>query len=198
MRLGYLFLRSRMTGPSLACLLGVTAVTWQWAWWVKQDPGILFLIVVMTPLAAATVIGVSCRSPFGEAERTAGRWLPALRLGHLAGLLLLGGGALAVVGRGWAEPDGELALVRNVAGLAGLAFLAARVVGGGLSWIAPLGYVVLAFFVGGAGENELPRWAWVVQPAAHEPSRYWAAGLLAAGLLAIAFAGARESPDAVE
>ena len=43
-------------------------------------------IPMIIEAGAAVVIAVTTHSPFGEAERTAGRWLPFLRLGAVLAL----------------------------------------------------------------------------------------------------------------
>jgi hypothetical protein len=65
---------------------------------------------------AASVIAVTAHSPFGETERSAGRWLPYLRLLAaiaLAGLAIL---ALQLGAVGENLNDGIAVLARNVIG----------------------------------------------------------------------------------
>ena len=101
--------------------------------------------------AAAAAIGVVTRSPFGEPERGTGRWLPVLRLGAAVALTAAAFGALAA-GSAAAHLDyGYLGLLRDLAGMTGIALLAAAVVGGSLCWIGPLGYWMLAAYAIGPG-----------------------------------------------
>ena len=86
--------------------------------------------------AAAAAIGVVSRSPFGEPERATGRWLPFLRLGTAAALTAAALAALAA-GSAAAHLDyGYLGLLRDLAGMTGIALLTAAVIGGGLCWAA--------------------------------------------------------------
>jgi hypothetical protein len=67
------------------------ALHWHWAFnsgpYAQQVP-------MITEAGAASVITVTARSPFGETERSAGRWLPYLRL--LAAIALTGLAILAL------------------------------------------------------------------------------------------------------
>jgi hypothetical protein len=92
------------------------------------------------------VIAVATRSPFGDPERVTGRWLPYLRL---ATVVLLVGAAVATLAAGAAAahlPGGTLPVLRNVAGATGIGLLAAALAGGGLAWIGPMAYIIVAEF----------------------------------------------------
>ena len=197
MRLASLYLRSRLTGPAAAILLAVGALAWGLVRLAKGEPMAVYLALALMPLAAAVVVGASARSPFGDIERTASYPLPAMRLGHLAGLLLLGALSLALAGADWRWEAPGWVLARNLLGYAGLAFLGARVLGVGLSWVPPLAYGVLSVAIGvigqtDDGETAFARWAWPLHPAAHRPSALLALSLLAAGIALVALLGARD------
>ena len=159
MRLAALYLRSRRAGRAALTLLAVAPVAWALTWLlVSQTPygvgrGGLTLLLVFGSLAVACVVGASAGSPFDEAERVTARPLSPLRLGHLVGLLLCSAFFLSVAllafdleGARPAYP--LLVLLRNLAGLVGLALLAAGVAGARLSWVPPfalaLAYPTLA------------------------------------------------------
>ncbi len=89
---------------------------------------VLVPVLLFVPLAAACVIGVSTRSPFGDLEQTSARSLLALRFPHLAGLLVWGALALFLAATAWRLPQAELILARTLLGLVILAFLAAPTV----------------------------------------------------------------------
>ncbi len=192
MRLIWLYLRSRLAGHALAHLAVLAALG---GFGLRKSAGeetLIMLLLIVVPLAAAAVIGAGTRSPFGDVEEAAGRWLPALRFGQLAGLVLLAAAGLAAVAVRWGVDDSEWSLVRNLAGFTGLALLAARFVGGGLSWVAPLaysGYLFLEYLRERTGES---RWAWAAQTADDGTARAIAFALLVAGLAAVIPAGARE------
>lgn len=82
--------------------------------------------------AAAAIVAVTTRSPFGESERATGKWLPYLRLGAAVGLTVAAFAALVAGASGADLLGGTVALLRNVAGIAGVGLLFAAVIGGSL------------------------------------------------------------------
>ena len=192
MRRVALFLRSRITGRAVALLVASAAITWLWLLWDSSSGKTAVFLPVAMPLLAATTIGACTRSPFGEQETTAGFPIGALRGSHLLGLLALAALTLALAVSGWAVKDSAWLLVRNLAGLTGLALVAAAVVGAGLSWIAPLAYAIVAL---GAEDGGYPSlWVWPVLAATDRVAGLIALALLALGLLLVAHAGARDQP----
>ena len=89
---------------------------------------------------AAAVIAVTAHSPFGQTERSAGPWLPYLRL--LAAIALTGLAILALQlgAAGENLNDGIAVLARNVIGFTGLGLLCSLVTGGLLAWTLPMGH----------------------------------------------------------
>ena len=171
--------------------------------------------LTLAPLFVACLIGACAGSPFGEPERTAALPLPTLRLGHLVGLIVMAIGCLLVANAAfpWFEPPveeitwwratnaGEVAqaLGRNVLVFTGIALLGARLLGAGLAWVGPLGYGMLSLVVlmlareDDAGELLVPAWALPVLPGADGSAMLAAAGLLLAGLAAVARSGASDA-----
>lgn len=192
-RLLLLYLRARRTGVALAALLCSAALTWTLLG-CTSDPRLTTLIVIILPLAPAAIVGVALRSPFGEAERTAGSPLPALRCGHLVGLLLVAGLALAAANRAATGPDVDWLLVRNAAGYSGLALLGGRVAGAAHSWLAPLGYGLVAAVAPGTSLPHAGAWRWPGQPP-DEGAATIAATLLIVGLAVGIRYGARPMDD---
>jgi hypothetical protein len=191
-RLWLLYLRSRLAFPALAGLLAIAALGWivGQRWGYQSD---LFLIATITvPLAAAAVICVTIGSPFGEVEQSLSRPLVGIRLGHLLALLLVAAVVLTVTATAWPGGDVEWRFVRNLLGLTGLGLLFARVLGGRLLWVAPLGFAMLSLFQRGVASGEAADWAWVVQPADRQPAALLAIGLLLAGLALASRFGARD------
>ena len=92
----------------------------------------------------ASVIAVTTYSPFGEPERATGRWLPYLRFGTAGALTGIAVGLLSAGAAAAHLPGGTLDVVRNVAGMTGIGLISAAVIGGGLSWIGPMAYLVLS------------------------------------------------------
>jgi hypothetical protein len=97
---------------------------------------VMFPLIVAT--AAAVAVSVTTYSPLGVPERVAGRGLPWLRLGTV--LVTVGGacGALALGAVGGHLAIGVPALLRDLAGLTGIALLTAALLGAGLSWTGPM------------------------------------------------------------
>ena len=92
----------------------------------------------------ASVIAATTYSPFGEPERATGRWLPYLRFGTAVALTGIAVGLLSAGAAAAHLPGGTLDVLRNVAGMTGIGLLSAAVIGGGLSWIGPMAYLVLS------------------------------------------------------
>jgi hypothetical protein len=150
-------------------------------------------LVVVIEAGAAVIIAVTTHSPFGEPERVAGRLLPWLRLG---GTLALTGVAVAMLAAGSAAarlPGGDLAAFRNVAGLVGIGLLSATIVGGGLAWIGPMAYLAAAEFALTSAAS--PVWIWPARPPHDNGATLCAVAVFAAGTLATAIRGARDSAD---
>jgi hypothetical protein len=173
-----------------ACAVGLrVALHWSWDSYGALQLPLLF------EAAAAAVIGVTAASPLGDPERATGRWLPFLRLGGALALTAVAAAALAAAGTGAHLAGGSLDVVRNLAGLAGLSLLCAAVVGGGLSWAAPLAYLmagIYALYSDWHGPAITTPWLWPGRPP-HDAGAAICAGLvLAAGMAAVAVRGARD------
>jgi hypothetical protein len=141
--------------------------------------------------AAAAVIGVVSRSPLGEPERATGRWLPLLRLGAATALTAVAFGVLAAGSAARTWTTGYLALPRDLAGMTGIALLAAALAGGGLSWVGPLAFwMVAAYAVGAAWATP---WIWPGRPPQDRGAALCAALVFAVGAVVITVRGARDS-----
>jgi len=126
-------------------------------------------------------------SPFGETERSAGRWLPYLRLFAavaLTGVAIL---ALQLGAAGQSLNDGILVLARNVIGFTGLGLLCSLVTGGLLAWILPMGY--MAFCQYALLEAWTAPWTWPVRPPADRGAWICASVAFAGGLLLLTIFG---------
>jgi hypothetical protein len=176
----------------LTCLLVVAAcaVALRTALhWLPRSGVFAQQIPLTIEAGAAAVIGVTAGSPFGEPERATGRWLPYLRL---AAAVVLAAGAFGALAAGSAAQHldgGTLALLRDLAGLTGIAFLAGAVLGGGLSWIGPLGYLAVTMLAL-TGHWTTP-WIWPAR-SPHDHGAAICAGLVfAAGVVVVTVRGAR-------
>lgn len=175
--------------PMAACA-GILRVALA-AHWVTAAGASTRQLPVLLEAAVATVIAIATHSPFGESERAGGRWLPWLRLG--AAVLLTGAaiGLLLAGAAGAGLPDGTLAVVRNVAGIAGIGLGFAAVTGGLLAWVGPVGYAVVAEIA--IGQPWTSPWMWPTRAASDRGGALCAALVFAAGLAVTALRGARDS-----
>ena len=189
-RLTILFLRSRMAVPALLVLTAIATAA-GFALDASNYADLTLLLRMTAPLAAAVVVGVAVRSPFGEAERTASQPLPPLRLTHLALLLACGGGGFALASL--LPDDGSLGmLLRNGAGFVGLALIGTRLLGTAVSWLLPLAYGGAVFIAYLAQPDRDRWWRWPLQPADDGSALAIALGLLVAGLAIVVLTGARD------
>ena len=194
-RLVVLFLRSRQSGLALVIILAAALATW--IGFTQADrAGPTRYLAVFAPIVPAVVLAVSAQTPFGEAERTAGRSLPLLRAGHLGGLLLWGGLLLALSGTTEPLPGTVGILLRDAAASAGIALLGARLLGPAASWLPAVAYSV-AVCVGLL--RDVPASAWWMWPARHAgdgPALVFATALLVAGLTVVAWHGPHDHSGA--
>jgi len=144
---------------------------------------------------AAAAITVTTASPLGEPERVTGRWLPYLRLAAALVLTAAAAAALAAAGTGAHLAGGTLEVLRNVAGITGIGLLCAAVLGGGLAWTGPTGYLlagVYALYTQWHGPALTTPWLWPARPA-HDLGAALCAGLVfTAGIAVITVRGARD------
>jgi hypothetical protein len=194
LRLVRLYLVSRRAPGALALLAGFGVLLWAalfWHWNVAGGAAAAMAIPLIVQAGAAAVIAVTCYGPFGEPERATGRWLPYLRLGAAVALTAAAVGALLAGATGGSLPGGDLALLRNVAGITGTGLLSAAVLGGLLAWAGPMAYLVLTESMLAAGRTS--PWVWPTLPPHDLGAALCAAGVFAAGAALIMLRGPRES-----
>jgi hypothetical protein len=190
-RLAWLHLRSRRApGAVLALAVCGGALRAVLYWHLTPSGGALSQQVPMIIAAgAAVVITVTTHSPFGEAERATGRWLPVLRLGAVLALSGVAIGLLQLGVTGVGLGGGVLMLARNVIGITGIGLLTSLVTGGLLAWILPLGYLGFAEYA--LVEAWRNPWTWPARPPADRGAWICAALVFAVGLGAFTLRGAR-------
>jgi hypothetical protein len=147
-------------------------------------------IPLIIEAGCAAVIGVTTRSPFGEPERATGRWLRWLRLASCVALTAIAVGALAAGSAAAHLAGGAAGLARDLAGLTGIALLAAAAAGGGLAWIGPVAYLAITL-PALAGHWTTP-WIWPARPPHDRGAAMCAALIFAAGVAVITARGARD------
>jgi uncharacterized RDD family membrane protein YckC len=88
-------------------------------------------------------------------------------------------------------PGGDLALLRNVGGMAGIGLLAAVLLGGSFAWTGPMAYLLIT--EGAFAHRSTTPWIWATR-LPHDRGGAICAGLvLAAGLVLFTVRGPRES-----
>ena len=190
-RLAWLHLRSRrVPGAVLAlavCAAALMAVL-RWHLNLNGSAGSQEIPMIIAA-GAAVVITVTTHSPFGEAERATGRWLPVLRFGAVIALTGVAIGLLQLGVAGVSLTGGVMQLARNVIGITGIGLLTSLVTGGLLAWILPLGYLGFAEYA--LIEAWRNPWTWPARPPTDPGAWICAALVFAVGLLAFTVRGAR-------
>jgi hypothetical protein len=194
LRLARLHLAGRRAPAALAAVVACAValrVALHWPW---DSYGALQLPLIFETGCAAA-IAVTIASPFGEPERATGRWLPFLRLGAALALTAAAAGALAAAGIGTHLAGGNVEMLRNLAGLAGIGLLCAAVLGGALAWTGPTVYLIIgvyALYTQWHGPAITTPWIWPARPG-HDIGAAICAGLVfAAGMVLITVRGARD------
>ena len=189
-RLAWLHLRSRRV-PTAVLALAVCGVALRAVLrWHLMSGGVLAQQGPMViECGAAVLIAMTTHSPFGEAEKVTGRWLPYLRLGGALALTGIAIGALQLGVTGASQPGGILMLARNVIGVAGIGLVASLFTGGLLAWIPAFAYLGFAEFALNSEWNN--PWTWPVRPPDDRGAWICATLVFAIGLAAITLRGPR-------
>jgi hypothetical protein len=190
LRMAWLFAVSRRVPVALGLLLALGALLWcalHWRWNIAGGPAAQEVIPLTVEAGSACIIAVSTYGPFGETEQATGRWLPYLRLGAALILSAAAFGALAAGGSAGALPGGAGALLRDLAGFAGLGLLSAAALGGAFGWTGPLAYLLVTE-VALTGNPTTP-WVWAGRPPADLGAALCAAVVFGAGVGAVAVLG---------
>jgi hypothetical protein len=191
-RLLLLHLVSRRVPATVAALAAcgvMLRVALHWHWISATGPDAEALPVIIEG-AAAAVIAVATASPFGEPERATGRWLPYLRLADALVLTLTAVGVLAAGMAAAGLPGGTDAMLRNVAGLAGLSLLSSAAAGAMLAWIGPMVFALVADYA--ILQAWTTPWIWPARPPHDRGAALCAALAFALGLAVTTLHGARD------
>lgn len=190
-RLTWLHMRSRrVPGGVVALVVSGAALhaALQGHWTFSAGP-YSQQIPLIIEAGAASAIAVTAHSPFGEAERATGRWLPYLRLLVAVGLTGLAIAVLALGVAGENLTEGILVLARNVIGITGIGLVTSLVTGGLLAWTLPMGY--MAFCQYALLEGWTAPWTWPVRPPSDRGAWIAACAVYAAGLAVFTLRGPR-------
>ncbi|WP_221349617.1 hypothetical protein [Streptomyces beigongshangae] len=184
-----LYARSRQVPASLAAVLVSTAAVWA----LTRDGGgpadpktSVFVLVAGVTAASA---GLGGQDP--ALDRTAAiDWRPrravhVLLVGSVVAAVLLAARAAG------ADPAPAAFVVRDSAGLAGLAALGAVVCGAQYAWTLPVSWLSFSVLVPAPASVPMEAAAWMVMPPGTTTATWTAVTLAVTGTAAYAFAGPR-------
>jgi hypothetical protein len=184
-----LYLRSRQVPAAAAGLLVAVCGARLLAWHSWSPP---FASLAVTAGVAVAAIGLSGQDV--DLDRTAALPWPIRRLTHLMVIGVVAGAVVLAVQRMGGAPVGTWLVIRDSAGAAGLAGLAATVAGGQFGWTIPLLWFAVALFV-----PETPPVstgtaiaAWQLQPTDSVAANCTALAATATGLVAYMRWGGRK------
>ena len=186
-----LYLASRRAPTCLLALVALAVVLRTALHWMPPGGLASRQLPLTIQAGAAALIGLTTRSPFGEPERATGRWLPLLRLGTAT---VLAGAAAVALAAGSVSAHlagGTLGMLRDLAGLTGIALLTAALLGGTLAWVGPLAYLVVTLHALQAAWTT--PWVWPARPPHDRGAALCAALVVAAGVAVITMRGARDT-----
>ncbi|MEU2608741.1 hypothetical protein [Streptomyces albus] len=148
-------------------------------------------LAALTLTAGATAVSVGLGGQDTALERTAAiRWAPR-RAAHV----LLAGAVVAAVPLAVQTMGDDLGttafLVRDSAGLMGLAALGAALCGAQFAWVLPVAWVTFSLMAPPPESLPMRAAAWLVLPPGAAAGAWTAAALTAAGTAAYALAGPR-------
>jgi hypothetical protein len=190
-----LYARSRRIPAALAATTG--GATLMWSLWSlfsnhRDADGQLVVLTILLLVAGLTA---TLGGPDDALDATASfRWPPRRTAHLLLAFLLVVGLLLATLVTGARFGPGWL-VVRDAAGLLGLAALSAATIGTARAWFLPLGWTLAAVLFPRAEPVAGPILTWQAQPPASTAATATAGLLALGGLIAYAVAGpARLAP----
>ncbi|MET7291432.1 hypothetical protein ABZS79_04605 [Streptomyces griseoloalbus] len=185
-----LYARSRQVPASLAAVVISAVAVWALARDGGEGPGDPRLpVLVLTAGVMAASIGLGGQDL--ALDRTAAiRWVPR-RAAHvlLAGAVV--GTVLLTVQTMGVDPATAAFVVRDSAGLMGLAALGAALSGGRYAWTLPFAWLSFSFFAPPPTSVPMQVATWMLLPPGTAAGTWTALSLTAAGTAAYAVAGPR-------
>ena len=186
MRWAALYARSRQVPAAFSALVPATAGLWFLA---RGSWSPIPAMLTLTAGIAVAAIGLSGQDP--DLDRTAAIPWPIRRFAHLALIGLAAGGAvLAVQELGALTVDISI-ILRDAAGLLGLAGLAATIAGGQFGWTLPLLWAAITPFVQDDGSTTSHIVGWMLQPPGSATATWTALALAVSGTAAYTAWGGR-------
>src|SRR4029453_15424934 len=141
LRLVRLYLASRCALTCLLVLVACAVALRTALHWMPRSGLASRQLPLTIQAGAAALIRVTTPRPLGEPDPPPGRCLPFLRLGTVMALAGAAVGALAAGSASAHLAGGTLGMLRDLAGLVGIALLTAALLGGALAWVGPLAYL---------------------------------------------------------
>ncbi|GGY00957.1 hypothetical protein [Streptomyces minutiscleroticus] len=188
MRWLVLHARSRQVPASAAAVLAAALAVW----FLAADGGSTdprLSVLALTGAVAAASVGLGGQDV--ALDRTAAvRWVPR-RAAHVLAIGAVAAGALLTVRAAGADLGTASVLLRNSAGLTGLAAAGAVLCGAAYAWTLPLGWLAPLLFAPPAPEGPMQVLTWMTLPP-HTAAATWTALVLGvAGTVAYAVVGPR-------
>ncbi|MDF6021270.1 hypothetical protein [Streptomyces sp. JH34] len=187
MRWLVLYARSRQVPASAAAVLAAALAMWILARGEGTDPR----LPVLALTAAVTAASIGLGGQDSALDRTAAvRWRPrravhVLLIGAVVASVLL---AVRAMG---ADVGTTAFVVRDSAGLAGLAAVGAVLCGAQHAWTLPVGWLTLALFPATLPEGVHEILAWLLLPPGTAAATWVAVTLAVTGIVAYAVVGPR-------
>ncbi|WP_405586123.1 hypothetical protein [Streptomyces sp. NBC_01092] len=185
-----LYARSRQVPASLAVVVISAVAVWALAGDGGDgpaDPRLPVLVLAMGAMAASIGLG----GQDVALDRTAAiRWVPRRAAHVLLAAAVVGAMLLAVQAMG-ADMGTTAFVVRDSAGLMGLAALGAALSGGQYAWTLPFAWLSFSFFAPPATSTATQVASWMLLPPGTPAATWTALALTIAGTTAYAFTGPR-------
>lgn len=186
MRWATLYARSRRLPAAFAALVVGTAGIRLLS---GDDWALPHALLALTTAIAVAAIGLSGQD--ADLDRAAAVPWPPRRFAHLTLIGLAAAGAVLAVQRLGTTPVDLPIVLRDAAGLLGLAGLSATIAGGQFGWTLPVGWCAVALFVPNDGTTATRIAAWMLQPDRTPVAMGTAVVLAVAGVGAYTVFGAR-------
>lgn len=184
-----LYARSRQVPASAAAVTLVALTVWALNRHGAGPIDLGIAVLALTANVAAASVGLG--GPDVVLERTAAiRWVPR-RAAHVLLVGAFAGAALLTVRAAGAKLAPTEVVVRDSAGLVGLAALGAALCGAQFAWTLPTGWLAITLLVPTPGGTAGQVVDWMVFPPGTAPSTATAWALLTTGTVVYAVAGPR-------
>ncbi|QUQ65587.1 hypothetical protein JJ691_33110 [Kutzneria sp. CA-103260] len=184
-----LYARSRQVPVAAAGLVAVVVGVWLL---YRNSWSVLPASLAITGGVAIAAIGLSGQDV--DLDRTAAiRW-PVRRLAHLLLIGVVTGVLVLAAQQLGGSPVDTWLVVRNSAGVLGLAGLAATLAGGHFGWTLPLFWFAVAVVVPESADPPVRTQvvAWMLQPGDSAPANWTAMVAAMVGLVAYTWSGGRK------